>query len=284
MPSRIFAFEELMSLYIMVLLSGLLVGCSGNNVTLRPSTSPSAPQSGLPPASHFLATDQEILANLKHKLKLVPLDKGGAGRCLFHSLREQISQLELQNVSGAWDLAIRQDINNYDGLTGDGKADLLRKIAIFEERDFLETKNNKDKQFSELSKENQAWALEMAKDWYEEFVGRDQTRIWYQENIKTPAGREIMWQYVIANRNGYWANTGCETNWAGSSEAIVFARALRRPLRMYGLDKVSSNEGARLDTQGIVLPYAEYDFGYGGKPLLIWQVSGGGHYQMLVTN
>lgn len=261
----------LLSILVTLVACGNRTSDSGHG----PSTSGTAPPSK---NNGFLTKDNEIIENLRVHLGLEPVEKGGAGRCLFHSLREQISKTELVHVSAAWDAKIKNQLNNYDTLLPDEKADLLREIAIFEEKLFLEP--SVAKKFADLSNDEQVWALEMAKDWYQEFHGVNNARTWFLANKDTAAGREIMWQFVINNRNAYWAKTGCATNWAGSAEAIVFSRILQRPLRMYGRDLATSTKGAKLDA-GVVMPYLDYNFAYTGDPLLILQTSGGGHYQML---
>lgn len=243
------------------------------------------PPSSRPPGKetgHFLKTDTEILANLEQHLGLVAVEQGGAGRCLFHSLREQVTQAELVSIKNLFSDALQAQMNAYSTLTPDDKADLLRALAIAYEKDFIVTKNNKAKDFTALNKQDQAWVLEMAKDFYEELGhDRDKTRAWFHANKGSSAGRQILWKYIVDNRDAYWAKTSCVTNWAGSAEAIVFARLLQRPLRMYGMDLVTSLDGAELDQQGVVKPYLNYDFSYKNPPLLVYQTMGGGHYNML---
>lgn len=245
--------------------------------TREPSTRSPNDKSG-----RFLKTDAEILANLEQHLDLIAVEQGGSGRCLFHSLREQMTQAELVSIKAGFDVALQAQMDAYNTLTNDEKADLLRAIAIAYERDFLVTKNNKDKDFAALSKQDQAWVLEMAKDYYEELEhDRDKTRAWFNANKDSSAGRQILWKYIVDNRDAYWAKTSCVTNWAGSAEAIVFARLLQRPLRMYGMDLVSSSDGAEFDEHGVIKPYLTYDFSYTNPPLLVYQTGGGGHYKML---
>jgi hypothetical protein len=265
--------------YYFIILLLFNAGCES------PSQSPSFSKE--PSSSHeiFLNNDAAIIENLKKHYGLKPQDMGGGGRCLFHSLREQISENELKNIKSRWPNAIQQKVDLYQTLSADAKADLLREIAIWEEKNFLITNNKKDVLFKDLPKDEQEWALEMAKDWHQEIEGNTaHTREWFKDKVKTKEGREELWQYVINHKDQYWKKTGCETNWAGTAEAISLARALNRPLKMFGRDDASDERGAKLDKEGKVIPYSEYIFGATGKPILVFQTGGGGHYQMLVED
>lgn len=261
----------------LIILPWLIIACADSPDTDSMTPAPTIKK------NEFLTTDADILANLSKYLGLKAIEKGGGGRCLFHSLRAQISQDELKSIKPLVPAILHAQIDAYDAISADDQADLLRKIAIAVQRDFLVTKNNKAKPFDALSPVDQAWALEMAKDWHQQFEGdATKTRSWFNTNKGHSAGRELMWQYVIAHRDAYWAQTGCVTNWAGSAEAIVFARLLNRPLKMYGMDVATTSDGALIGDDGVVLPYLQYDFGFNGAPLLVFQTSGGGHYQMLM--
>jgi len=263
--------------YICILLL-LLAGCDQG-----PSPSPGSLNEPSSAQAIYLSDDAAIIDNLKKHYGLKPQDMGGGGRCLFHSLREQISENELKNIKSRWPNAMQVNVDLYQTLSADAKANLLREIAIWEEKNFLITRNKKDVLFKDLPKDEQYWALEMAKDWHQEIEGNTAlTRDWFKDKVKTKEGREELWQYVINHKDQYWKKTGCDTNWAGTAEAIALARELKRPLKMFGRDDVSDERGAKLDKDGKVLPYSEYIFGATEKPILVFQTGGGGHYQMLV--
>lgn len=230
----------------------------------------------------YLTRDVDILANLKQHLKLKNVATAGDGRCLFNSLQGQITQAELIAQANLLPAALNQKALNYDARSRIEKSDLLREITIFLEKDFLITKNNLAKKFDQLAPDEQHLALEMAKDWYQEVKGNtNETREWYLKNLND-LGKQQMWEFVARHRDAYWQKTSCVTNWSGSTEAIVLARLLKRPVKMYGRDNVSSEKGAELNPDGVVIPYLEYNYGYPGKPLLVFQTSGGGHYELLV--
>lgn len=234
-------------------------------------------------AAVFLKTDAEIIDNLKKMHGLTPKEMGGGGRCLFHSLRAQITKAELVSKKARWPHTLTLKVDNYATLDANAQANLLREIAIWEEKDLLLTQAKKDLAYEKLSPDEQAWALEMAKDWHQELESDiTKTRHWFLENKENALGRQRLWNYVTTHKDHYWLKTSIETNWAGTAEAIALARVLARPLKMFGRDEVSDIRGARLDADGRVLPYTHYEYASTSqKPLLIFQCGGGGHYQML---
>lgn len=259
-----------------------LLSCNGSGERNLPGAQSNTNQ----PSSPIInANDNTIIDNLKKHYQLEPKEMGGDGRCLFHSLREQITQAELVAVKAKWPKIITDKVDTYSILGDDAKANILREIAMWEEKDFIDTKNKKALKYNALSPDEQAWVQEMAKDWYQEIAGSsaDKTRDWFNKSMADSSGQEAVWQFVIANRDAYWAKTSCETNWAGTAEAIAIACAINRPLKMFGLDQASSATGPKYDMDGKVFPYAEYLFtGAGKKALLVFQTNGGGHYKMLV--
>lgn len=231
----------------------------------------------------FLKTDADVIENLKKHHRLKPKEMGGGGRCLFHSLRAQITEAELVSKKARWPHAITINVDRYSTLDANAQANLLREIALWEEKDLLVTKGKKDIAFEKLNPDEQDFGLEMAKDWHQELESNiPKTREWFSKNIQSTEGKQDLWNYVITHKDSYWAKTSCETNWAGSAEAIALARALERPLMMFGRDEVSDERGAKVDAEGKVLPYTHYQHpSSSAKALLVFQCGGGGHYQML---
>lgn len=230
----------------------------------------------------ILKTDREILDNLAQSYGLIAKDMGGDGACLFHSMREQISQAELiKALKISWPLTLRNQVKRYATLPNSDQADVLRQISIEEEKEFLNTSRLANI-FAVNNAADQQWILEMAKDWRQEVgsLNAHDTRKWFNEKSVSSTGKEELWDYVKNHRNQYWAKTSCKTNWAGSAEAIAIARLLNRPLKMFGQDYATSEEGA-LVNNGVVTPYLSYNDASFETPILVFQTNGGGHYQML---
>jgi hypothetical protein len=234
-----------------------------------------------PLRANYLYSDEELIKNLRKTRALEPKDRGGAGRCLFLSLIDQIAQSELDKVKSGLPNNIQNKIAQYTAGTDEDKADLLREIAIYEEKRFIES--HEDKDFKDLSPHDQAWVVEMSKDWHEQFFSRDAARTYFGNYAESASGRQKLWEDVKikTSREEYWSQTGCATNWAGTSEAIALARLLGRPLEMYGLDLVSGTDRIKLAEDGKVMPYFSYQKSSTKKPLQLIQLGGGGHYQML---
>ena len=231
--------------------------------------------------------DSFILNWLKNN-GLIPEDNPGQGDCLFYSLEGQISKKEFIDLQIMAQLA-----------ESSRPVDVLRKVAILHEEDFLngDTFNQSKEDFLNgdtfnQSKEDWQWIYEMAKDWYEELFGLLAANKWVKHDKNSQlvilGNRQEYWKrtsrlkFVLGNRQEYWKRTSRRNNWAGSSEAIAIARVLGRNLKIYGNDRVS--ESIVWDGEKIIplLEYKSIPVGTPAKPdILIWQANGGGHYMML---
>merc|ERR550532_2766805 len=148
-------------------------------------------------------------------------------------------------------------------------------------------------------------AQELFKDMAEEFISHGQTELaeglprgWPGSGMVYQRVREVtrdtppsgVYDFVLKHAEEYMQTTGREGNWAGSSEMVALAHALGRSFVAYGNNWVSQDEVElrATDSGGLeVLPYfavAAPNNGRGLSPVRIFQMGGGGHYQMLLAD
>lgn len=252
-------------------------------------------------------TDREILANLKEVHGWRAVDMGADGDCLFLSIAPQVSSADVASLpqrSAAWAAALGAEVGGtWEALDKRARARLLRRAAVLEEKEFIATLGDLHSRGEALSPDMRFRVAEMFKDMLEEFISSGllpgsshqpwdlrstYTRV--QEHVRDTPEEEVV-KFVLKNAEQYIARTSREGNWAGSSEVLALASALGRPFEAYGNNWVSkeaidlrAGEGGRLE----VLPYfrappagAADAGGAAAPPVRIFQVNGGGHYQML---
>lgn len=214
--------------------------------------------------SHTEWNDNDILVSLKdYHFKPTPSD----GNCLFHTIAGQLTEEDFLNAS-------------CNLLSGGSKSSHLRTLAIANETVFIN--KIKSKSFSQLSSQDQEWVREFHKDMLQEFslsFGKTM-HLEVREKTKKTKDDEIL-SYVLEKFDEYAQKTSRIGNWAGTSEIIALARVFGRPVKAYGFNFVESDD-VLINPEGKALPY--FSYAGEGKPILIFQTGGGGHYIILEPN
>jgi len=257
-------------------------------------------------------SDAEILRNLEEVNGWRNVEMGADGNCLFRSIAPQISAGDVAGLpsrSPVWEQALGADIGeSWEALAVKERAMLLRRIAILDEKEFIAQLADLCTRGEAVTPERHWRALELFKDMAEEFMSSGATELpagvpWCGQFVRTREGlratygrvrqlardtpaRDVQ-DFVLKHAEEYMQITGCEGNWAGSSEMVALASALGRSFAAYGNNWISQ-DSVELQLTGLgqweVLPYFEAP-GAGSiaglPPVRIFQTNGGGHYQML---
>lgn len=245
--------------------------------------------------------DMEILNNILERHGWYPQDKGAGGNCLFLSMAPQVEPEDLRDVhlrSVRWEEALGSDLaDQWKDLQILQRANILRQMAILDEAEFLEELQALGS--GELPPEAEWDVRELYTDMLEEFVSSNKHGLgdgvmgWDLQGVYkrvrkllSEYERDQVHEFVLKHGAEYMQITGRQGNWAGSSEMAALSSVLRRPVLAYGNNRVTQDEvKVKLLEDGgkEVQPYFEarcFAEPRGGA-IRVFQVRGGGHYQML---
>jgi len=246
--------------------------------------------------------DKEILHNIKERHGWTPQDKGANGNCLFLSMALQVQPEDLKDIpsrSLRWEKLFGGDLaERWKDMRITERALLLRQMAILDEDEFIaELQALRDG--GQLTPRDEWRMRELFTDMLEEFVGTNKHGLasgvmgWDLQGIYQRVRQLVseytpdqVYDFVLAHAQEYMEITGTEGNWAGSSEMAALSSVLKRPVLAFGNNNVTQDEVKikELEDGGQeVLPYFEarcFDEAR-GEAIRVFQVNGGGHYQML---
>jgi len=258
--------------------------------------------------------DREILRNLRDTRGLVNRDQGAGGNCLFLSMAPQLCAADVAELpfrSSDWMKLLGSDLGErWEASSNYDRAQLLRQIAMLDERQFLEDLGAIVTAGQQAPAELQLRALELYKDMAEEFISSGITELADDMSWSLFGSRNIYSRvrqlaketptaavndFVLKHGKQYMQITGREGNWAGSSEIAAVANATGRHFEAYGNDWISQ-DGVQMNASGPggsweILPYFEAPFPKSEganaaldlSPVRVFQTNGGGHYQALLT-
>lgn len=247
--------------------------------------------------------DKEILMNLKALHGWRNQDKGSNGNCLFLSIAPQVTPEDLQRLTERplYKQSFGGDLSQqWQAMSTSDRVRLLRKTAMLDEAEFVTKLASLLEKGEEVPPDVEWRATEFFTDMAEEFISTNRTELaanipgWdlkaiYSRvrQVKQQMSKKEIYSFVVRHAEEYMASTGRDGNWAGSSEMVALASALRRPFAAYGnnwisqedLELVMVGEGTWEVQPYFATPPAVAESS--AEPIRVFQVGGGGHYQML---